>query len=350
MNDNARGALALGARFISIKVWAIAGLVAFIALIFLMAPAALVALTNTGTGMGAAAATGVSDAVPAAYRDDILKAGSICEGISPALIAAQIAAESNWNESAGSHAGAQGISQFMPATWNGGAGMDGDGDGKAEITNPHDAIYSQGHYMCAKLKEVDALLSAQSVTGNRVELALAAYNAGTGAVENAGGIPTNGETEKYVPKIMNAIPTYQGADGSLLLASQSGIGSGEVADAIAWAQSIANDDSHGYVWGAEGPEHYDCSGFTMQFMARRGIALPHQADSQARMGLEIPESQAKPGDLIFWSINDGRSYYHTAIYIGNGQMISADSPAQGINIESIWGRDQHIIFRTYTNN
>lgn len=130
MNDNARGALALGARFISIKVWAIAGLVAFIALIFLMAPAALVALTQTGTGMGAAAATGVSDAVPAAYRDDILKAGSICEGISPALIAAQIAAESNWNENAGSHAGAQGISQFMPATWNGGAGMDGDGDGK----------------------------------------------------------------------------------------------------------------------------------------------------------------------------------------------------------------------------
>lgn len=130
MNDNARGALALGARFISIKVWALAGLVAFIALILLMAPAALVALTNTGTGMGAAAATGVSDAVPAAYRDDILKAGSICEGISPALIAAQIAAESNWNENAGSHAGAQGISQFMPATWNGGAGMDGDGDGK----------------------------------------------------------------------------------------------------------------------------------------------------------------------------------------------------------------------------
>ena len=89
MNDNARGALALGARFISIKVWAIAGLVAFIALIFLMAPAALVAMTQTGSGMGAAAATGVSDAVPAAYRDDILKAGSICEGISPALIAAR---------------------------------------------------------------------------------------------------------------------------------------------------------------------------------------------------------------------------------------------------------------------
>ena len=103
----------------------------------------------------------------------------------------------------------------MPATWNSGAGMDGDGDGKADINNPHDAIYSQGHYMCAKLKEVDALLTAQSVAGNRIELALAAYNAGTGAVESAGGIPINGETEKYVPKIINAIPMYQGADGSL---------------------------------------------------------------------------------------------------------------------------------------
>lgn len=353
MNDNARGALALGARLISIKAWALGALVAFIALIFLMAPAALVALTNTGSGTGsgsALAATGVSDAVPAAYRDDVLKAGNICEGISPALIAAQIAAESNWNESAGSQAGAQGISQFMPATWNGGAGMDGDGDGKADINNPHDAIYSQGHYMCAKLKEVDALLTAQSVAGNRIELALAAYNAGTGAVESAGGIPINGETEKYVPKIINAIPMYQGADGSLLLASQSGIGSGDAAEAIAWAQSIANDDSHGYVWGAAGPENYDCSGFTMQFMARRGITLPHYADTQARMGVEIPEFQAKPGDLIFWSNDNGRSYYHTAIYIGNGQMVSADSPTQGINVEAIWGRDQHVIFRTYANN
>lgn len=352
MND-ARGALAMGARLISIKAWALAGLVAFIALISLMAPVALVALTNTGSGTESGsplAATGVSDAVPAAYRDDVLKAGNICAGVSPALIAAQIAAESNWDENAGSPAGAQGISQFMPATWNGGAGMDGDGDGKAEITNPHDAIYSQGNYMCAKLKEVDALLTAQSVAGDRVELALAAYNAGTGAVESAGGIPINGETEKYVPKIINAIPTYQGADGSLLLASQSGIGSGDSAEAIAWAQSIANDDSHGYVWGGKGPENYDCSGFTMQFMARRGITLPHYADTQARMGLEIPEAQAKPGDLIFWSSDNGRSYYHTAIYIGNGQMISADSPAQGINVEAIWGRDQHVIFRTYANN
>ena len=352
MND-ARGALALGARLISIKAWAFAGLAAFIAVISLMAPVALVALTNTGSGTESGsplAATGVSDAVPAAYRDDVLKAGNICAGVSPALIAAQIAAETNWDENAGSPAGAQGISQFMPATWNGGAGMDGDGDGKAEITNPHDAIYSQGNYMCAKLKEVDALLSAQSVAGDRVELALAAYNAGTGAVESAGGIPINGETEKYVPKIINAIPTYQGADGSLLLASQSGIGSGDSAEAIAWAQSIANDDSHGYVWGGKGPENYDCSGFTMQFMARRGITLPHYADTQARMGLEIPESQAKPGDLIFWSNDNGRSYYHTAIYIGNGQMISADSPAQGINVEAIWGLDQHVIFRTYANN
>lgn len=352
MND-ARGALALGARLISIKAWAFAGLAAFIAVISLMAPVALVALTNTGSGTESGsplAATGVSDAVPAAYRDDVLKAGNICAGVSPALIAAQIAAESNWDEKAGSHAGAQGISQFMPATWNGGAGMDGDGDGKADINNPHDAIYSQGNYMCAKLKEVDALLTAQSVAGDRIELALAAYNAGTGAVESAGGIPINGETEKYVPKIINAIPTYQGADGSLLLASQSGIVSGEVAEAIDWAQSIANDDSHGYVWGAAGPENYDCSGFTMQFMARRGITLPHYADTQARMGVEIPESQAKPGDLIFWSNDNGRSYYHAAIFIGNGQMISADSPAQGINVEAIWGRDQHVIFRTYANN
>lgn len=285
---------------------------------------------------------GVSDSVPEKYRSDVIRAGSICAGITPALIAAQIAAESNWDENAGSHAGAQGISQFMPATWDGGAGKDGDGDGKADIHNPHDAIISQGHYMCSMLATVKSYIESGTASGAPVELALAAYNAGAGAVQSAGGIPTNGETEKYVPKIINAMPTYQGAT---TLTTNTTAVSATTAQAIEWAKGIANDDSHTYVWGGEGP-HYDCSGLTQAFMRQLGIELPHQASQQATYGQQVTEAEAVPGDLIFWSMGGGE-IDHVAIYIGDGQMVSADSPDMGINVEAIYGRNKSMQFRHY---
>lgn len=312
----------------------------------LMIPTAIIAISAGGqqgsNPNGVSAPVGISDNVPEQYRAAVLRAGSICEGITPPLIAAQIETESAWRADATSNAGAQGIAQFMPGTWAA-HGRDGDGDGTADPWNPTDAIWSQGHYMCQLLAGIDSLLAAGAVRGDRVELALAAYNAGTGAVEAAGGIPHNGETEAYVDRIMATVPTYTGdAGGTPLLVGADA----QTADAIEWAKGIAEDDSHGYVWGGEGP-HYDCSGLTAAFMRMRGVILPHQANSQSLLGTTVPESQASPGDLIFWSTDGGAYYYHVAIYLGGGQMISADSEASGINIEPIWGRDQTIIFKHY---
>lgn len=83
----------------------------------------------------------------AAYAQILERAGSVCPEVTPALLAAQVEAESNWDPHATSGAGARGIAQFMPSTWAS-VGMDGDGDGHADITNPVDAIWSQGNYMC----------------------------------------------------------------------------------------------------------------------------------------------------------------------------------------------------------
>lgn len=318
------------------------------AFFLLMIPAAIIAIGAGGqqgssNPNGVSAPVGISDEVPEQYRAAVLRAGSVCEGITPPLIAAQIETESAWRADATSNAGAMGIAQFMPDTWNGGAGKDGDGDGTADPWNTTDAIYSQAHYMCHLLAQVDAGLAAHAISGDRIELALAAYNAGTGAVEAAGGIPHNGETEAYVDRIMATVPTYTGdAGGTPLLVGADA----QTADAIEWAKGIAEDDSHGYVWGGEGP-HYDCSGLAAAFMRMRGVILPHQANSQSLLGTTVPESQASPGDLIFWSTDGGAYYYHVAIYLGGGQMISADSEASGINIEPIWGRDQTIIFKHY---
>ncbi|WP_165217293.1 lytic transglycosylase domain-containing protein [Schaalia sp. ZJ1691] len=138
--------------------------------------------------------------VPAEYETAVLKAGSVCHEITPALIAAQVEAESGWNPHARSPAGAQGISQFMPATWAT-YGKDGDGDGEADIFNPTDAIYSQGVLMCWLIDEVKTYKVQSKISGDPVSLALAAYNAGIGAVLRYEGVPPYRETQAYVKKI-----------------------------------------------------------------------------------------------------------------------------------------------------
>ena len=271
-------------------------------------------------------------AVPAEYVADVQRAGSLCPEITPPLIAAQIQQESGWQTHAESTAAAKGISQFIDSTWAS-MGKDGDGDGIADVNNPHDAIYSQGRYMCDNVNNLKPLLASGDVTGDLPSLALAAYNAGLGAVQQYGGIPPFDETQNYVTNINSFVPNYTNPDGSLNTTTIPT--TGDKAPAIDLARQIADDDTHQYVLGGTGP-HYDCSGLTQAAYAQIGITLPHQAHAQAQGGTTIDSlAQAQPGDLLFWGNPD--NYYHVAIYAGDGIMISADSETSGINEEPIWG-------------
>ena len=115
-------------------------------------------------------------------------------GLPVSVVAAQLKQESNWDAGAGSSAGAQGIAQFMPATWatygNGG-----------EVTDPDDAIPAYGRYMAALKKDVEPL--ADGDADQLVRLTLAAYNAGPGAVQQYKGVPPYEETENYVRTILD---------------------------------------------------------------------------------------------------------------------------------------------------
>lgn len=140
--------------------------------------------------------------VPDEYRATIEAAARTCEPLSVPLLAAQIDAESRWDPRASSGK-ADGISQFAPVTWTE-WGRDGDGDGKADVWNPKDAIPSQARYMCHLYDSV------KNVPGDRTELALAAYNAGPGAVLRVRGIPEFNETRGYVDRIIKRLlPDYE---------------------------------------------------------------------------------------------------------------------------------------------
>lgn len=88
-----------------------------------------------------------------------------------------------------------------------------------------------------------------------------------------------------------------------------------------------------YVWGGVSlTRGADCSGFVLSIYKKYGISLPHSSRAQANYGKRIKASQAKPGDLFFYSKNGVIN--HVAIYIGNGQVIHASSAKTGIKISN----------------
>ncbi|MDE6889214.1 MAG: C40 family peptidase [Eubacterium sp.] len=92
-----------------------------------------------------------------------------------------------------------------------------------------------------------------------------------------------------------------------------------------------------YVWGgASLTSGVDCSGFTMQIMAKYGVYLPHSSRGQAGYGRSVSTSELQPGDLIFYG--SGSTISHVAIYIGNGQIVHASNSRDGIKVSNAFYR------------
>lgn len=84
-----------------------------------------------------------------------------------------------------------------------------------------------------------------------------------------------------------------------------------------------------YVWGGESlTQGADCSGFVQTIYKTFGYSLPRVSYDQAEVGKKIPVSEAKPGDLVFYSKNG--TVYHVAICMGNGKIVHAKSTKAGI--------------------
>jgi soluble lytic murein transglycosylase-like protein len=133
--------------------------------------------------------------VPHQYRALVLKSAELCPKVPVEVLAAQLANESGWDARALSPAGAQGIAQFMPQVWDQ-VGRDANGDGRADVWDPEDAIPSAAAFNCRNRQLV------KGVSGSRLRNTLAAYNAGFAAVRKYGGVPPFPETQAYVSRIM----------------------------------------------------------------------------------------------------------------------------------------------------
>jgi peptidoglycan DL-endopeptidase CwlO len=87
-----------------------------------------------------------------------------------------------------------------------------------------------------------------------------------------------------------------------------------------------------YVWGAAGPDEFDCSGLVVWAFAQEGITLPHFTGDLWESGVHVPRADLEPGDLVFFFPDIS----HVGIYLGDGLMIDAPDFGEVVQVEPVF--------------
>ena len=125
---------------------------------------------------------------------------------------------------------------------------------------------------------------------------------------------------------------FAGSVASPVTSSATTFVSAVTADHAAdWARSRKGSP---YVYGANGPHRFDCSGLTRWVYARVGTSLPHSAAAQVNRVQRIKRSNARRGDLVFFY--DHGAVYHVGVYAGHGYVWHAPYSGTHVRRERIW--------------
>jgi cell wall-associated NlpC family hydrolase len=285
-------------------------------------------LTTEGSGR-TTFGTGTSLGTPSPY-DDMIKQAATEAGVPPALVKAVAKAESGFNPQSTSGAGAQGLMQLMPGTARG-----------LGVTDPYDPLQSLRGGARYLRQQLDRF-------GGDYSKAIAAYNAGPGAVAKYGGIPPYAETQAYVPRVLGYFQEFGGATGGTatpalgvettslgrmlsLAGGGAAAGGGSVGSTV-----VAKGLTHlgePYLWGGTKPGGFDCSGLTQYLYAQEGVQIPRVSQDQFRAGRSVPASQMQPGDLVFFQKNG--DVHHVGIYMGGGKFLHSPHTGDVVKISSL---------------
>lgn len=86
-----------------------------------------------------------------------------------------------------------------------------------------------------------------------------------------------------------------------------------------------------YVWGATGPNSFDCSGLVKWAYQQVGVSLPRTSRAMSGVGTPVPRSRLQPGDLVFFY----QPVSHVGIYVGNGKVVHASTSGQPVKVSSL---------------
>lgn len=284
--------------------------------------------------------------VPPEFVPWLLRAGGLCPGITPPILAAQLEAENGFRYGPSapvSSTGASGPAQFMPATWTT-WGKDYDGSGPPpDVTSIPDAVMAQGALMCENHRMSDEAITGGHVVGDAVALSLAAYNAGFGAVLNAGGMPFGGEyttqTQPYVKKILERAKAFAAAPW--VPTAPPVTPPAAVGDLV--VDLARKLEGTPWVWGGgniDGPTNggIDSPGLTRYAVGKATegkVLLPRTTQEQWDVGDPVSVGELRPGDLVFSGWNENDVPTHVGIAIGGGRMVHA-STGGGVTVSNLY--------------
>jgi hypothetical protein len=241
----------------------------------------------------------------------------------------QINQESGFKVGAASGAGARGIAQIVPEFHP-----------DVDPSDPYASLDYAANLMAGHLKTY----------GGDYSKALAAYNAGPGAVAKHGGVPPFEETQTYIRNILGGLgraaqPFVEGAKE----VGRSITGEGDPQ----WLTLAKEQLNKPYIWGSASgaggrgsgdidpktglPRGFDCSGYVAWVLQKGlGVDLPAFTGSAYEKTQAIGADQARPGDIVFYNMNNPDPHVqHMAIYIGDGKIIQAGGTARNVNIADV---------------
>ncbi|MFE6662266.1 NlpC/P60 family protein [Streptomyces sp. NPDC057697] len=139
-------------------------------------------------------------------------------------------------------------------------------------------------------------------------------------------------------RLLNTLPTADrarferasrsGRDAGYPSLADLPAGSARAAVAVLAAQQALGRP---YIWGANGPAGFDCSGLMQWAYARAGVSLPRTSQAQRYAGHQVPLSEARPGDLVVYRADAS----HVAMYVGHGQVIHAPYPGAAVRYDPV---------------
>ena len=288
-------------KWLAVTAAAVVGL----SLSFLLLVSAAAVPGEAGTGQGGGPSTLALAGIPPAYLALYMRSAQTCPGLPWGVLAGIGKVESDHGQSdapgvhsGANYAGAEGPMQFEPATFAQYA-VDGDHDGKFNVYDPADAIYTAAAMLCAN--------GAASGTPAGIRQAVFAYN----------------HSGAYVTDVLAWAARY-----TLPAASSA------AAAAIAFALRQVGKP---YQWGADGPDAYDCSGLVYTAYAAAGIRIARTTFGWRQDGPQVPLSQIQPGDLLFSAGSDGTPADpgHVVMYLGGGQVIQAPQAGQDVQVDPL---------------
>ncbi|HEY8363873.1 MAG TPA: NlpC/P60 family protein [Tissierellaceae bacterium] len=154
---------------------------------------------------------------------------------------------------------------------------------------------------------------------------------------NPSGLTTREEAIVTVKRIYDKVLETERERRNALAVSRSGLNtirSAENSQITKLKNLIPQQFGKPYVWGAAGPNSFDCSGLVYYIYKNIGITLPRTSREQATVGTYVAKKDLQYGDLVFFARN-GKTINHVGIYVGNGNFVHAPQSGDVVRISTL---------------